>query len=345
MPAVQRAGGGLDLRLARHPGRAGRRRLAGFKGQKVWTTWAHLADHGLLLARTDPAVPKRRGITYFLIDSASRVSRSGPLRHLGGEVDFNEVFLDGACARRPAGRRCKHGWRVAGATLSGERQMAAAPARAGRPHRRVRAPPDSWRRPASARPPGSRGGWDEDPVVRQRIVALLSEERIRAWTNQRVRAGLRAGRPPGAESSRRRGPPGRPQPAHPAAGHRPAGGGGAGLGRPAGSGGCMATACPTRWRACSAAGPTRSRAAPPRSTRRSWASGCWGHRRAELQRDAPGTRSPGADDGLHDAAGGAAGAGRLADLRPARRRQCHGRHHAGRAGARPASWTPTLACG
>ena len=47
---------------------------------------------------------------------------------------------------------------------------------------------------------GLPGGWD-DPVVRQRLVGLISEERIRAWTNQRVRAGLRAGRSPGPESS------------------------------------------------------------------------------------------------------------------------------------------------
>jgi len=47
---------------------------------------------------------------------------------------------------------------------------------------------------------GLPGGWD-DPVTRQRVVALLAEERIRAWTNQRVRAGLRAGRSPGPESS------------------------------------------------------------------------------------------------------------------------------------------------
>src|SRR5437667_77922 len=37
-------------------------------GQKVWTTWAHLADYGVLLARTDPDVPKRNGLTYFLVD-------------------------------------------------------------------------------------------------------------------------------------------------------------------------------------------------------------------------------------------------------------------------------------
>ncbi len=46
-----------------------------------------------------------------------------------------------------------------------------------------------------------RGSWDADPVLRQQLIAAWSEERIRGWTNQRVRAGLRAGRPPGPESS------------------------------------------------------------------------------------------------------------------------------------------------
>ena len=63
-------------------------------GQKVWNTWAHLADYGVLLARTDPDVPKRQGITYFLIDLHEKGVDVRPLRHITGEVDFNEVFLD-----------------------------------------------------------------------------------------------------------------------------------------------------------------------------------------------------------------------------------------------------------
>ena len=170
-------------------------------GQKVWTTWAHLADHGVLLARTDPAVPKRRGITYFLIDLRQAGVEIRPLRHLGGEIDFNEVFLDGAWV--PDDQRVGavgDGWRVAGATLSGERQMVAGAGSGGVD--RIGGS-GATRLVASARArtaAGLRGGWD-DPLVRQRIVALLSEERIRAWTNQRVRAGLRAGRSPGPESS------------------------------------------------------------------------------------------------------------------------------------------------
>ncbi len=93
-------------------------------GQKVWTTWAHLSDFGVLLARTDPDVPKREGITYFLVDLRQPGVEVRPLRHMTGEIDFNEVFLDGA--RVPDAQRVGAvggGWKVANATLSGERQM------------------------------------------------------------------------------------------------------------------------------------------------------------------------------------------------------------------------------
>src|SRR4051812_23006348 len=93
-------------------------------GQKVWTTWAHLSDFGVLLARTDADVSKRKGITYFLIDLHQPGVDVRPLRHITGEIDFNEVFLDGA--RVPDMHRVGavgEGWKVANATLSGERQM------------------------------------------------------------------------------------------------------------------------------------------------------------------------------------------------------------------------------
>ncbi|HEX8802641.1 MAG TPA: acyl-CoA dehydrogenase family protein, partial [Acidimicrobiales bacterium] len=170
-------------------------------GQKVWTTWAHLADFGVLLARTDPDAPKRRGITYFLLDLRQPGVDVRPLRHIGGEVDFNEVFLDRA--RLPDAQRVGDvgdGWRVAGATLSGERQMVSGSGSGGVDRiggsGAARLVGAARALSAAGRP----GGWD-DPVVRQRIVGLLSEERIRDWTNQRVRAGLKAGRAPGPESS------------------------------------------------------------------------------------------------------------------------------------------------
>jgi alkylation response protein AidB-like acyl-CoA dehydrogenase len=170
-------------------------------GQKVWTTWAHLADWGVLLARTDPSVTKRQGITYFLVDLRLPGVEVRPLRHITGEIDFNEVFLTDV----RVGDACRvgeigSGWSVANATLSGERQMVSGSGSGGVDRiggagsRRL----VTLARGRSAA--GLPGGWD-DPVVRQHIIGLFSEERIRDWTNQRVRAGLKAGRPPGPASS------------------------------------------------------------------------------------------------------------------------------------------------
>jgi alkylation response protein AidB-like acyl-CoA dehydrogenase len=193
-------GAGSDLAsLATRAERAG----GGWRvsGQKVWTTWAHLADMAVLLARTDPDVPKRRGITYFLIDMHQPGVEVRPLRHIGGEVDFNEVFLDNAFV--PDGQRvgeANEGWAVARATLSGERQMVSGAGSGGvdriggsGTRRLVRL---ARERMAAGLP----GGWD-DPHIQAQLIRLWSEEQIRAWTNDRVRAGLRAGLSPGPESS------------------------------------------------------------------------------------------------------------------------------------------------
>ena len=162
-------------------------------GQKVWTTWAHVSDFGVLLARTDPGAPKRKGITYFLVDLRQPGVEVRPLRHIGGEIDFNEVFLDDA--RVPDSQRVGEvgdGWRVANATLSGERQMVSGSGSGGVDRIGGAGAERLVRLAAEHR---------ATPSQRQAIVQAWSEERIRAWTNERVRAGVRAGRSPGPESS------------------------------------------------------------------------------------------------------------------------------------------------
>jgi alkylation response protein AidB-like acyl-CoA dehydrogenase len=164
-------------------------------GQKVWTTWAHVSDYAICLARTDATVPKRQGLTYFLVDLHAPGVTVRPLRHLGGEIDFNEVFLD--AVRIPDAQRVGapgEGWRVAGATLAGERQMVSGSGSGGVDRIGGAGIERVVRRAAEL-------GRTRDPVVRQRIAALYAEERIRGWTNQRVRAAVRAGGTPGPAAS------------------------------------------------------------------------------------------------------------------------------------------------
>ncbi|HEX9681697.1 MAG TPA: acyl-CoA dehydrogenase family protein [Acidimicrobiales bacterium] len=164
-------------------------------GQKVWTTWAHESEFGICLARTDVTKPKREGITYFLIDLRSAGVEVRPLRHIGGAIDFNEVFLDEARVRdfHRVGA-VDDGWRVARSTLAGERQMVAG-AGSGGVDRIGGSGAERLLRLAR-----ERGRWS-DPLVRQRTVRMWSEERIRLWTNERVRAQMKAGGTPGPAAS------------------------------------------------------------------------------------------------------------------------------------------------
>src|SRR6476619_6531159 len=65
-------------------------------GQKVWTTFAHEANFCMLVARTDPDVPKHKGLTYFLMDMEQDEIDVRPLRQLTGESEFNELFIENA---------------------------------------------------------------------------------------------------------------------------------------------------------------------------------------------------------------------------------------------------------
>ena len=164
-------------------------------GQKVWSTWAHFSDFAIVLARTDAEVPKRQGITYFLLDLHQPGVEVRPLRHIGGDVEFNEVFLDRAIA--PDAYRvgaAGEGWKVANATLSGERQMVAGAGSGGVDRIGGRGTDHLL---VLARENGA----TDNARLRQDLMRVYSEERIREWTNERGRAQAKAGRPPGAESS------------------------------------------------------------------------------------------------------------------------------------------------
>src|ERR1700761_5286898 len=91
-------------------------------GQKVWTSSAQLAQRAILVARTDPNVPKHQGLTYFVCDMTDPGVEVRPLRQITGEAEFNEVFLTDV--RVPDANRLGAeggGWKVATTTLNNER--------------------------------------------------------------------------------------------------------------------------------------------------------------------------------------------------------------------------------
>ncbi|GAA5170541.1 acyl-CoA dehydrogenase family protein [Pseudonocardia eucalypti] len=91
-------------------------------GQKVWTSLGHVARRGLLVARTDPDLPKHRGLTYFIVDMKAPGVEVRPLRQITGQAEFNEVYFNDAAV--PEADRLGavgEGWRVSMTTLMNER--------------------------------------------------------------------------------------------------------------------------------------------------------------------------------------------------------------------------------
>jgi alkylation response protein AidB-like acyl-CoA dehydrogenase len=160
-------------------------------GQKVWTTLAHISRWGMLLARTDPDLPKHKGLTYFVVDMQAPGVEVRPLRQITGEAEFNEVYLTDV--RIPDTERLGdvgEGWRVSLTTLMNERVSiggAIAPRNAGPIGEALRL----WAaRPAEAR----------DPVLRDHLVQLWVEAEINRLTNLRASQNRQQGTP-GPEGS------------------------------------------------------------------------------------------------------------------------------------------------
>jgi alkylation response protein AidB-like acyl-CoA dehydrogenase len=158
-------------------------------GQKVWTTLAHTAKWGMLVARTDPEVPKHRGMTYFIVDMEAPGVEVRPLRQMTGDAEFNEVFFTDV--RVPDGQRLDAvgaGWRVAMTTLMNER-VAIGGGVAARSAGPIGELLEIWR------------GMDvHNAVDRDRVVRLWVETEAARLTNKRARETRRAGTP-GPEGS------------------------------------------------------------------------------------------------------------------------------------------------
>ena len=181
-------------------------------GQKVWTSGGHLAQKGMLIARTDTDAPKHQGITYFAIDMEQPGIEVRPLREMTGQALFNEVFLDEARVSHDAvigGTGA--GWAVANTTLAVERASLGGAGRepisvapgtlAGRLERRVG---DFTERHPVSGPDGEGGrgmgtnllidlarrmGNSDDPVVRQEITKLHILNEVNRLNLLRAKAG------------------------------------------------------------------------------------------------------------------------------------------------------------
>ena len=163
-------------------------------GQKVWTSGAHYSRYGMVIARTDPDVPKHRGITMFVVDMRAPGVEVRPLRQITGGANFNEVFFTDV--RIPAENvvgDVDEGWRAAITMLMNERMVGVASQGGGG----VMGGGDLGAVIRLARERGVNG----DPVVRQRIADLWIRREIMRYTGMRLRAAVKAGRPPGPEGS------------------------------------------------------------------------------------------------------------------------------------------------
>jgi alkylation response protein AidB-like acyl-CoA dehydrogenase len=164
-------------------------------GQKVWTTLAHMARWGMLVTRTNPDVPKHKGMTYFIVDMHSPGVEVRPLKQITGDAEFNEVFFTDV--RIPDANRIGdegQGWSVATETLMNERVALSGAGSAGGDNVGG-GPVDALIAEAKRI-----GAWD-DPTLRDRLVQAAIDGRVIKVTNLRAAAARKGGKRAGPEGS------------------------------------------------------------------------------------------------------------------------------------------------
>ncbi|WP_329264830.1 acyl-CoA dehydrogenase family protein [Streptomyces sp. NBC_01478] len=160
-------------------------------GQKVWTSGAHHSDWIFVLARTDRAAPKHRGISFLLVPLDQPGVEVRPFRMMSGQLHFNEVFFNGARTRADlVVGGVDNGWTVAQSLLGVERGEEAA------------TNPILFRAEVERLVELARlYGRDQDPVIRQRIAWCWSKVEIMRYLGYRILTGWLKGAEPGPESS------------------------------------------------------------------------------------------------------------------------------------------------
>ena len=209
---------GSDLAgLATHAERDGDEWIV--NGQKLWSTSAHHADVGLLLARTDPDVPKHRGISYFVLPMHQPGVEVRPVHQMNEHSSFNEVFLSDARVpaaepRRSAGRRLAHRHDDAGvrAPVRHRPRQVRRRRAVGRAAEEAAAEAEEYYKTYAWYPQragradlvqqvAELQGRTDDPIARQQMAGLVALRRAHEWTARRAQAARAAGRPPGSEGS------------------------------------------------------------------------------------------------------------------------------------------------
>ncbi len=158
-------------------------------GQKVWTSGAHYSDIGEVIARTDPDLPKHKGLTGFIVDMRDPAVEIRPLRQMTGGASFNEVFFNEL--RVPDDHRLgdvNNGWNVALTTLMNERAAIGAGGGGGGLLTRAIEMTRHF-------------GLSDDPVTRQMLADVAIHQRVAGYNNQRAMDKIKAGGLPGPEMS------------------------------------------------------------------------------------------------------------------------------------------------
>ena len=165
-------------------------------GQKVWTSFAQFADWMMLLARTDPAAPRHKGITYFLLDMKLPGITVKPLRQITGDAEFNEVFFDSVRVHESEVLGgVNSGWRVGVTTLMYERLTLGFGLQV-----RLRIALDGLIEMARRVEKTGRAV-TKDPLTRQKLAQLWIETESLKYTGARALTRLLRGELPGPEAS------------------------------------------------------------------------------------------------------------------------------------------------